>query len=430
MKLARWHSLSMALSLGLALPSSLVACAPAKIASPTPNVHESDANVTRDAPGFVRGDARFPFVGANVYYLNYVPRSDVLEVLDRATDMQLTVLRVWAFLDVGAFDGSVRHVHEEGAKRNVWFQAWDSERAAPIYNDGPDGLERLDFVLSEARRRGLTLILVLTNNWRDFGGVDQYLAWYGLENHAAFFSDVRTRSAYRSWMEHVVGRINSIDGVPYREDPTIAAWELANEPRVSNLPLLPGMAPPSPAPLTSWAHEMSQHLRTLAPNQMIGVGDEGFFEGDARPPYQLEGYGVDHAALTALPAIDFATAHLYPEHWGWTWPDSDDFIRRQSRLAARLGKPLVLEEFGVLAKTGEAVRRARYSDWTSQLEQAHGGWLFWHLAAQVDGAPYPDFDGYTIRSDAPGGALLGELAARARAPNATPASTGFVRVGR
>ena len=35
----------------------------------------------------------------------------------------------------------------------------------------------LDFVIAEARRHGIYLLLCLTNNFHDFGGKRQYVAW-------------------------------------------------------------------------------------------------------------------------------------------------------------------------------------------------------------------------------------------------------------
>ena len=38
-------------------------------------------------------------------------------------------------------------------------------------------------------------------------------------------------SIYLQRAEAVVGRTNSVTGVPYADDPTIFAWDLINEPR-------------------------------------------------------------------------------------------------------------------------------------------------------------------------------------------------------
>lgn len=41
----------------------------------------------------------------------------------------------------------------------------------------PSALEALDFVVAEAGRLGLQLILSLTSNWLYYNGADQYVDW-------------------------------------------------------------------------------------------------------------------------------------------------------------------------------------------------------------------------------------------------------------
>ncbi len=56
--------------------------------------------------------------------------------------------------------------------------------------------------------------------------------------------------------------------------------------------------------------------------------------------------------------IDYLTAHIWPQNWGWADPknlagttptaeaNTRNYIARHVALATRLGKPLVIEEFG------------------------------------------------------------------------------------
>ena len=62
----------------------------------------------------------------------------------------------------------------------MYFQSWDAASQAPVIHDGPNGLVRLDRAISLAEARGVRLILALTNNWQDFGGMSQYVKWLGL----------------------------------------------------------------------------------------------------------------------------------------------------------------------------------------------------------------------------------------------------------
>jgi len=130
---------------------------------------------------FVADGKPLCFQGTNNYYLNFKSRVMVDEVFKQMPAMHLAVMRTWAFLDVGSLDGSVETI--DNIKENVYLQYWDPAAGKPAYHEGPDGLERLDYILHRARATGVRVILVLTNNWKDFGGMDQYLIWYGLKSH-------------------------------------------------------------------------------------------------------------------------------------------------------------------------------------------------------------------------------------------------------
>lgn len=351
--------------------------------------------------------------------------------------MKLRVMRTWAFLDRGALDGTVRNTHEPGHKSGVYFQYWDPRLGRAARHDGPDGLARLDFLLHHSRRLGLKLILVLTNSWRDFGGMDQYLAWYGLAEHQDFFTDVRVRNAYKDWAAALVQRRNSIDGTLYSEDPAIFAWELANEPRAFIDPA--SEKPVDSSVITRWADDMSRYIKTMDTNHMVSVGDEGFFTNGPSSswPYRSS-FGVDHEALTGLAAVDFGTYHLYPEIWGTAEGDFGvRWIQDHIEMARRLGKPTVLEEYGVRVarkpqKFGEVMnwekRRTAYGQWNEAVFAGGGaGSLFWMLSVTEEKrALFPDFDGLAVYRDDETALLLERFAERMS--NEAPACEGGPKV--
>jgi mannan endo-1,4-beta-mannosidase len=270
-------------------------------------------------------------------------------------------------------------------------------------------LQRLDFVITEARKRGLNLTLVLTNNWQDFGGMDQYLVWYGLRQHHEFYTDERTKHAYQNYVRHIVERVNSIDGVPYKDDPTIFAWELANEPRTVNGTNFDSQQGWSEATISSWAQEMSTFIKSLDPNHMVAVGDEGFFSNESLDHWAYQApYGVDGSRLTSLPDVDFGTYHLYPSHWGVDHSWGNDWIAQHIALSRRLDKPLVLEEYGMpvtreqrdsnFVISGWQERKRAYADW-NELVLLGGGQaaMFWLLSGMEQRPqPYPDYDHFGV----------------------------------
>src|SRR4051794_3089390 len=192
---------------------------------------------------------------------------------------------------------------------------------------------------------------------------------------------------------------------------------------------------------------MSAYVKTLDPNHLVAVGDEGFLNGGGEHWAYAAKDGVDHRALTALPGVDFGTFHLYPADWGVTAEWGDAWILAHLRVARELGKPTLFEEYGMKVEraggtTGEVTRglseRERaYSSWNEALLRGGGsGALAWMLAGideARDGKPamrYPDYDHYAFYRDDATGRLLGDVAQRFRtapacmnqAPSNAPAS--------
>ncbi|HWZ89903.1 MAG TPA: cellulase family glycosylhydrolase, partial [Polyangiaceae bacterium] len=376
---------------------------------------KSTLDLSRNPPANFEVDgAPLCFVGTNNYYLAYKPKPMVDDVLESARAMGIKVVRIWGFIDRGSLDGSVRSTDGDGTKDGFYFQAWDPEQRRAVYNDGPNGLVGLDYALFKAGQLGLKIVLVLTNNWKEFGGMDQYLAWYGLSAHQDFYTEARVKQSYKDWAYHLVSRENSLTHRAYRDDPTIFAWELGNEPRG-------GRGTPSSV-LTSWAEEMSGYLKSIDSNHLVAVGDEGFLDGGGEHWTYQANDGVDHRALTGIRAVDYGTFHMYPEDWGTGFAWADHWISEHERVARELGKPTVLEEYGVKVVRDEAGQIASglerrvslYARWNElTLERGGNAAMFWMLAgAERAGGVYQDYDHYSVyRGDAAAN-LLADFAKR------------------
>ncbi|MDI1464421.1 cellulase family glycosylhydrolase [Catellatospora sp. KI3] len=357
-----------------------------------------DGFVTRSGSDLKLDGKPFRFAGSNNYYLMYSSQAMVDDVFARAQVSGQTVLRTWGWLDIGNADdtGSV-----SGKKNGVYFQYWDG--AKPAYNDGPDGLQRLDYVIWKAGRSGVKLIIPFTNNWSDFGGIDQYVRWAGADNHDDFYTDPVIRGWYRDWITHLLTRVNPLTGLAYRDDPTIMMWELGNEPRCKGSGLYPPSAQCTPATLTTWADEMTRHVKSVDRRHLAGVGDEGFYCDDATSADWTVncGEGVDSNALARLAAVDVVSYHLYPDGWGnRTAQWGTDWIARHTRDAKLAGKPVMAGEFGWREK---ASRNPTYQAWTGAASRDGGdGFLYWMLnGVQDDGTMYPDYDGFTVACPSP-----------------------------
>ena len=54
----------------------------------------------------------------------------------------------------------------------AYYQLWQNGTAT--FNTGDFGISRFDAVVASAKRHGIRLIVALTNNWSDYGGMDVY----------------------------------------------------------------------------------------------------------------------------------------------------------------------------------------------------------------------------------------------------------------
>src|SRR3954464_15569637 len=74
-----------------------------------------------------------------------------------------------------------------------------------------------------------------------------------------------------NYIGFVLGRTNSITGRRYRDDPSIQAWQLANEPR-------PGGSPTAGqrhmAAYLKWIDGTAHLIKSIDPNHMVSTGSE------------------------------------------------------------------------------------------------------------------------------------------------------------
>jgi mannan endo-1,4-beta-mannosidase len=168
-----------------------------------------------------------------------------------------------------------------------------------------------------------------------------------MEFSARFYTHAEANVASRKYIEMLVDRENGYTGVRYRDDPTIMAWQLGNEPR-------PGEGESGKQNFevfTKWVGETADFIRTLDPNHLISTGNEGL-KGSIE---SAETYLDIHRFTN----IDYLTAHLWILNWSWYDPMNPDetyaeaegkaieYLDQHVAFAEELGKPLVLDEFGI-----------------------------------------------------------------------------------
>lgn len=106
-------------------------------------------------------------------------QDDVEKGMTAAKDAGLKVFRTWGFNDKNAtYDpaGFPQYGSEGAGETEIVFQTWAN--GTSIINVAP-----FDKVVNAATKVGIKLIVALTNNWADYGGMDVYTVNLGGKYH-------------------------------------------------------------------------------------------------------------------------------------------------------------------------------------------------------------------------------------------------------
>ncbi|KAG8919199.1 hypothetical protein FRC02_001825 [Tulasnella sp. 418] len=265
----------------------------------------------------------FSLTGHNAYWLAHLSSStDIDAAFKDIAKTGATTVRTWGFNEVTSPSG-------------VYYQSWSGYSAT--VNTGSNGLAKFDTVISLAKANNLKLIVALTNNWADYGGMDVYVKQIlNSDNHDLFYTDSSVKAAFKKYIAAWIGR--------YKDEATILAWELANEPRCH--------------------------------------GTTG---------------------TTTISSVDFGTFHLYPEHWG-TESQSDpvgwgkQWILHHAAIQKSQNKPVILEEYGVSSVN----QYNTYNTWLSAVVSSGlTGDLIWQAGSTLPSGTTTHDDGYTIYPNDP-----------------------------
>lgn len=254
----------------------------------------------------------------------------------------------------------------------------------------------LDYLLAEMARRDMKAVLYLNNFWQWSGGMSQYVAWFSgkpvvdpdvtgdwntfMDNSAAFYRLPAAQQAWRAAIEKLITRTNSVNGRAYNQDPTIMSWQLANEPR----PGSDANAKPHFDVFVKWTADTAGFIKKLAPKQLVSTGNEGWM-GTAG---SKDLFVKSHATRN----VDYLTYHMWAPNWGWfnpkdaaatydsAWAKMKDYLDWHIDEANRMGKPIVLEEFGI-NRDGGSFEPSATTVYRDRLYQAIFGLLARRAAA-------------------------------------------------
>ncbi len=297
---------------------------------------------------FVRSGQPYYFVGTNFWYGAILgstgqggDRARLARELDYMKSIGIDNLRVL----VGA-DG----------ERGVPAKIEPTLQTAPgVYNDTI--FDGLDYFMAELGKRDMTAVLYMNNSWEWTGGYSVYLEWAGegkapipavdgwnaFQRHVAKYAQNDSAKAmFKRHVQHVVTRTNRYTGKPYTEDPALFAWQIGNEPRPFGQRNFKAFE--------EWVLDVAAQIKSLDPNHMVSTGSEG--------KYGCESDVAMCERIHADKNIDYLNFHLWPLNWNWISDstvcenlpvakrEAKAYIDLHAEMAARIGKPMVMEEFG------------------------------------------------------------------------------------
>lgn len=323
----------------------MFSCTPKKATSP---VTSAPAFVKQNGGHFEINGEPYYFIGTNYWYGAILGsegqggnRERLLKELDFMKANGVNNLRVL----VGA-DGP--------AGQEV--KVMPTLQVAPgVYNDTI--FDGLDYLLAEMGKRDMHAVLFLNNSWEWSGGYGQYLNWVGkgdvpekgvhdwpvFVKHVAQYADCD--SCHTLFLDHVktvLSRTNKYTGKKYTDDTAIMSWQVGNEPRAFSDEGKPGFA--------KWLKEATALIRSLDKNHLISTGNEGVM-GCENDMDLFESINTDEN-------VDYITIHIWPKNWSWiditkipasvdtAITKTDKYIEEHLVVAQKLGKPIVIEEFG------------------------------------------------------------------------------------
>ena len=219
-----------------------------------------------------------------------------------------------------------------------------------LATEGED-IDCLEYALDRMQERGMSAVLFLNNAWEwsyGFAGyleaagagaqpkpsVDGYTAY--MEAMAAFSTNEEAIKLNHKYIRKTVSALKG--------HPAIFSWQICNEPRCfSNDPQVRDA-------FIKYIHSTAALIKSIDHLHMVSTGNEGAMgcEGDLSL----------YESINTCEDIDYITIHIWPYNWSWVKEDSVNdgisaavgrtsaYIDEHLELAERLGKPLVIEEFG------------------------------------------------------------------------------------
>jgi hypothetical protein len=307
--------------------------------------------ITRSGDKLMEGDKEFRFVSFNIPNLHLVEDNMAFEMSNE-----------WRFPDEFEIYDALATVKQMGGRAARMYVISICRKtganAIPCHVKKPGDFNEaafraLDKVFEVANRVGVRLIIPMVDNWKWWGGAEQY-AEYRDKPASEFWTNPEIIADFKQTVSFILNRRNSYTGTLYKDDKALLAWETGNE-----------IFSPY-----SWTKEIAAFMKSLDQNHLIW---DGFYVG--RKEIQPE--ALDD------PNIDIVSSHHYPGQNTGADQMVYDIKRFHKQIAGK--KVYIVGEFGFIpppeiGKVLDAVIAEGVSGamiWSLRYHNRDGG-FYWH----------------------------------------------------
>lgn len=257
-------------------------------------IKDTDNFITTCGTEFCLNNKEIKFIGVNIADLLSFSHEEMDSTFKQNSQLGIRVIRV--YLDNG---GGVEGLRER--------------------------IKDLDYMLGLAEKYKIRLIMTIS--W--WAGIPRF---YGM----SFFLDERAQKEYKELAGFVVNR--------YRDNPWIFSWELMNEPEYFYKHF---GGKPDFDEILNWIETMAEYIKTLDKKHLVSVGTGGvwqYYIGLHPETLDKNYYVLMHQSKD----IDFITLHFYGiRRLKGDRNRVEVLLKEMVNDGHGLGKPVVLEEFGL-----------------------------------------------------------------------------------
>ena len=307
--------------------------------------------ITRSGDKLMEGEKQYRFISFNIPNLHLVEDNMAFEAQNE-----------WRFPDEFEITDALTTIKAMGGRAARTYVISICKKTGPnaipchVKKPGDfneDAFRALDKVLEVANRVGVRVIIPFVDNWKWWGGAEQYAEYRG-KTAAEFWTDSEVIDDFKQTVNFILNRRNTYTGTLYKDDKAVLAWETGNEIY-------------SPY---AWTKQIAAYIKSLDSNHLVW---DGFYIGNK--PIQLE--ALDD------PNIDIVSSHHYPD----SNRGADQMIAEIGKFHEQISgkKVYIVGEFGFIpppdirkvldAVIGKGLSGAMI--WSLRFHNRDGG-FYWH----------------------------------------------------